>query len=168
MSKIMAIKVLKEMIQQRGFIIASDDENKFTASKNNEETVVVFTNIVSKINIEKVKDFINILHKLNTSNCIIIYNENITSMALKLIENSSDVNIELFTLDELQLNITKHILVPFHERVPENEAVEFKKTYGVKFPILLKSDPICRFYNFKRGDIIKIHRDDFVAYRIVK
>lgn len=167
MSKTIAIQVLKDMISQRGFEISSEDENKII-SKRNDETLIVFTNIINKINIEKVKEIINTLYKLAISNCIIIYSENITSMALKLIENSLELHIELFTLDELQFNITKHVLVPMHEKITDEESVEFKKKYGVKFPILLKSDPVCKFYNFKKGDIIKIHRKDFIAYRIVK
>ena len=93
-------------------------------------------------------------------------------MTKKLIENSVDIKIELFTQEELQYNITKHRLVPKHIKLSSDEAKEFKKTYGLKHPAMILTDPVSRFYDFKRGDVIKIVRmsgeDEFVTYRIVK
>ena len=87
-----------------------------------------------------------------------------------------DIEIELFFEDELQYNITKHILVPEHIRLSNNKAKKFKEKYGTKFPILLINDPISRFFNYKSGDIIKIIRcqkikedsNYYITYRIVK
>ena len=77
--------------------------------------------------------------------------------------------IELFNVDDLQFNITKHILVPLHKKLNKEECKEFKEQYGSSIPVLLKSDPVCRFYNFQKGDIIQItRRNSFVSYRIVR
>ena len=81
-------------------------------------------------------------------------------------------HFELFEENELQYNITKHYLVPKHELLFEKGskgAKEFKEKYSDKFPIILKTDPISRFYGFNKGDIIKVTRKgDVVMYRIVK
>jgi DNA-directed RNA polymerase I, II, and III subunit RPABC1 len=84
-----------------------------------------------------------------------------------------DIKIELFIQEELQYNITKHRLVPEHIRLSPDEAKEFKEKFGLRHPAILLTDPISRFFAYKRGDVIKIMRktgrgDPFVTYRIVK
>ena len=93
-----------------------------------------------------------------------------------MIVESIDIVFELFSVDELQFNITKHRLVPLHQKLNEEESKSFKEKYGLKYQAILTSDPISRFYNYKRGDIIRILRirktndknQYIIAYRIVK
>ena len=109
------------------------------------------------------------MHKMEYKHCIIIYSGSSTPMATKLADSSVEIEIELFTEAELQYNITKHRLVPLHRKLPDEEAEQFKKTYGLKFPVILRTDPISRFYHYKRGDVIKIERKGgFISYRIVR
>jgi len=167
-----AIKTVIEMITQRGYKIITLDDDKIIGSNPNNELIVLFTQPVIKFNIERVKEYISLLHNLNINQCIVIYTDNVTATTKKLVENSVDLKIELFTQEELQYNITKHRLVPEHIRLETNDANKFKKEYGLKHPVLLRSDPVCRFYSFNRGDIIKIVRkidgNEFITYRIVK
>lgn len=88
-------------------------------------------------------------------------------------------DVEIFTRNELQVNITKHILVPNHTRIPFTERDEIKKLLQLyscdtidNFPVLQKNDPVCRFYGGKIGDIFKIKRispitGEYVSYRHV-
>ena len=59
-------------------------------------------------------------------------------------------------------NPTKHILVPKHVKLSENEVSELKKQFSItnnsQLPNILKDDPIVRYYNFKVGDILKIDK----------
>ena len=64
--------------------------------------------------------------------------------------NFIDTTFELFTVTELQFNITTHYLVPTHIMLSESAASDFTKMMGINIPILLKTDPVCRFYNFPR------------------
>ena len=77
------------------------------------------------------------------------------------------MEFELFSIDDLQYNITKHVLQPKFERLSEKEAQDFKKSYGIKFPVLRKDDPISRFYNYKRGDVIRVKRKTTTLLTIV-
>ena len=167
-----AIETVKDMIEQRGYFISEEDDEKFIAVNENKESIVVFTTLVDKFNVDRIKDKIGILNSIDANHCIVIYGNSVTSMAKKLVENSIEKKFELFTQDELQYNITHHCLVPTHVKLPDMEAKDFKKKYGLKFPTLLKTDPVCRFYNFQRGDIIKIIRKDsgttYITHRIVK
>ena len=117
-----------------------------------------------KLTIKVVKDVICFSKKKNAK-CIVVYREDVTASAKKSVE-SLDVQIELFSLKELQLNITKHRLVPLHTAATPEEVEELKNT---KIPLLLASDPIVRFYRFEKGQFIRITRKNgIVVYRQVK
>lgn len=167
-----AIITVTDMIYQRGYKIVESDDEKIIGINNDKENIVVFIQPVVKFNVDRVKEYISLLHKMKMNHCIIIYTDSVTAMTKKLIENSVDIKIEIFTQEELQYNITKHRLVPNHIKLSNKEAKEFKKTHGLKHPTILTTDPVSRFYNFKRGDVIKIVRmngdDEFVTYRLVK
>jgi DNA-directed RNA polymerase I, II, and III subunit RPABC1 len=93
----------------------------------------------------------------------------ITSSTKSTLEKMQDMYIELFLIDDLQYNITKHSLQPRFEKLEYEEGENFKKKYGVKFPVLRVNMPISRFYDYKKGDVILIHRKDgYITYRIVK
>ena len=54
--------------------------------------------------------------------------------------------------------------VPFNK-----ELYDFKKNFGIKFGILRLDRPISRFYDYQKGDVIRITRNDgYINYRIVK
>lgn len=73
-------------------------------------------------------------------------------------------NIEIFHIKELQFNITKHKLQPScFSIINENSQIDnIMKTYNLKsksqLPLILKTDPISKYYGLKSGDIIKITR----------
>lgn len=169
-----ALNTVRNMLEQREYTIRQVDEEKFIGTNEENKSIVVFTTLIEKFNVDRIKEKIVILNAINENHCIVIYNDSITSIAKKSIENSIDKKFELFTLDELQYNITTHRLVPKHVKLSDKEATVFKKRYGVKFPVILTTDPVSRFYNFQRGDIIKIIRKDsstdfpFITHRIVK
>jgi DNA-directed RNA polymerase I, II, and III subunit RPABC1 len=166
-----------ELLNERGYeILDKDDErilgsriNKFT---NAEDQICVFLSITNKFNVESIQEYIYMLKQMEINHCIIVHRENATPVAKKIVEDSKDLIIELFNEDELQCNITKHYLVPKHELVYKKgtkQCIEFKSKYGDKFPTILKSDSVARFYGYERGDIIQITRKNgFVTFRICK
>ena len=80
-----------------------------------------------KLTVKYVKEKFIICRK-NTSDCFIIYTKDVTTSA----KNSLDTiefygNIEIWSIKELQYNITLHSLVPRHEKVTdEQELTEMK------------------------------------------
>lgn len=169
-----AIKVVSEMLIDREYKIEYCDyniENQsnycLKALKEN-NTTLVFINEDDKLNIQGIKDKISSMNKEGANSCIIIYKSNVTSSAKKSLE-TLEYDFELFALHELQLNITRHRLVPRHCHVLPSEKEELEKKYKGKLPILLHTDPISRYYAYKRGDYIRITRKDgSIIYRIVK
>lgn len=163
-----AHEICLEMFTQRGYIIQDYDDDKITAIKQDGKIICAFMANAHKFNTMLVREYISLITKHSVDHCVIVYND-LTSAAKKIIDILPDIVIELFNYRDLQYNITKHILVPKHERLDLDEAEKFKKTYGIKIPVIFKSDPVSKFYAYQRGDIIKITRSDgYVTYRIVK
>lgn len=158
-----------EMFQQRGYDIVDQDEDKITAVKQDGNQICAFMANTPKFNVERVQEYISLMHELGITHSIVVYKESATPMAKKVVNSSNEMIIELFTEEELQYNLTKHVLVPLHERLSEADSEAFKKKYGSKFATILRSDPVSRFYGYSRGDVIKVTRKGgYITYRIVK
>ncbi|AJF60323.1 MAG: DNA-directed RNA polymerase subunit H [Candidatus Diapherotrites archaeon] len=66
--------------------------------------------------------------------------------------------------------LSKHLLVPKHEIVPEEKVGEVLKEYGLnpeRFPRILRDDPTVTEIGAKKGDLIKITRDSITAGRSI-
>lgn len=168
-----AYETCVEMIEHRGYKIVDRDEERILATKPDGTHMCVFVAPSHKFNVESIQEYISMMKKMSLSHCIIVNKDNATPIAKKIIEDSPDLDIELFYVDELQYNITKHYLVPKHElafKKGTKEYTAFKKKYMAdNFPILLKTDAVARFFAFQKGDIIKITRPNgVISYRIVK
>jgi len=166
-----AYEICLEILHQRHYTVIDKDNERILALKPNGEKMCVFTTNSTKFNVETIHEFISMMKKIDINHSIIVYQDNATPVAKKIIEESTELNIELFQVDELQYNITKHFLVPKHQLMYKKNTigcVNFKNKYSSKFPHLQKNDPVARFYGFDTGDIIKITRDDGVMFRIVK
>lgn len=84
-------------------------------------------------------------------------------------------DVEYFTYDELDFDVTTHELVPVHVLVDENELKSVLERYGTdrrRLPQMLSDDPIARYHGAKPGDVMKIYRrsptaGEHVVYRLV-
>ena len=161
---------LQDMLTDRGYVITDNSvEDKMIAKNIYGEEIMVLISMVEKLNINIIKDYIKLIEQLNIPKCIIVYRDQITSSARKVIQNLLHINIEVFTFDELQYNLTLHQYVRPHIKIKDEELKTISEKYGKNLPILLSTDPVSRYYNLKRGDIIKIIRKgDLIAYRMVK
>ncbi|MCC6054317.1 MAG: DNA-directed RNA polymerase subunit H [Thermosphaera sp.] len=76
---------------------------------------------------------------------------------------------------EEEINILEHELVPRHEVVPPQEALELLRKLGIEpwqLPWISADDPVVKAIGAKPGDIIRIIRKsptagEFIAYRYV-
>ena len=108
----------------------------------------------------------------NIYHLILVFNGKLTHTVKNTCLTMTSMRIELYNITEkaLQFNISKHKLVPKHERLTKHEISQFPLSINVnKFPILFDTDPIAVYYDFRPGDIIKITRpSDIITYRIVR
>jgi DNA-directed RNA polymerase subunit H (RpoH/RPB5) len=170
-------KVCIEMFEERNYNCIEKIDDRIVAIKPNGDVINCFLNITPKLNTETTQQYINIMNDLKVNHIIIIYKNIVTSSAKKLIEklpvdktNDINIRIELFIENELKYNILKHVLQPKFQILSNDESQQLKKKYGNKFPIMLKTDPVARFYDCDSGKLIKIicKKTGIVSYRIVR
>lgn len=143
-----------------------------------EESIHVFLNMTKpkikvffatgrKLNIELMKSFVANLQQEHIKHAIIVHDHVITSSTKKLLDHLWDIHVELFQMDELQFNITHHELYARHELLGPEDARQLKNIMK-QLPIILKSDPVVRYFDYRKSDLLRIHRKDgSLCYRIV-
>jgi len=163
--------ILKMFTKRKYQNIDSDDDSRIFATDSQGNQVYAFTDTIQKMNVAEIRERIALMEETKISHCILVYNGTVTPAVTSVIASAPylHMTIELFHVGDLLFDITEHVLVPSHILLSMEEAREFKKKYGDKIPQLLRSDAISRYYNFRKGEIVKvIRRDGHIAYRIVK
>ena len=157
-----AKEICLEMLSQRGYTIV--DTEDIIAIKPNGKQVIVFFNEASSFDTKSMKEIFSIMSERGVDHSIVVYRDKVTPAT-----KTEDMKIELFAEEDLQINITKHRLQPKFEKLNDEESNEFKKLYGLKFGVLRVDRPIARFYDYVRGDVIRITQSNgYINYRIVK
>lgn len=162
-------EIITQMLGDRGYTLLESEGDKMLFNNETEHKILIQFVEDPKLNINTVKDMVAILRENELDHAIIVYNDTITASARKIIDSISEMTIETFVRTELQYNITTHRLQPIFQKCVEEEYEEIKQKWGLKLPTMLKNDPVSKYYNYARGDIIRVTRKNgFVAYRIVK
>jgi DNA-directed RNA polymerases I, II, and III subunit RPABC1 len=82
-------------------------------------------------------------------------------------------HIQIFHSKKLIINITKHEFVPPHIKISDDKKEILIKKYTLNsFPIIKLNDPVVKYYNFQKGDILRIIRNNLNSgyseyYRLV-
>ena len=179
-----------EMLKDRSYNVdnetANVDIDQFVAMYDNEN--INFT-VDDKIHIYFYnenksfgkKDLTTIYSKVKTEigdaiRLMIIINGKCIESIRNELNNLEYQNVEIFTQDQLQFNITKNYLVPKHVLLSEKEKQEVYKKYNTNsndvFQKIRKNDPVAQYYAMKKDDMCKIIRSSpssgiCVSYRVV-
>lgn len=162
------------MFEARKYSSITETEEIISAIKPDSKPIWAFKNIVVKLNIDELNNYLAKMKEAKPAvmHALIVYKTNITPVVNSNIPVLADAGftIEIFQEITLAVNITKHELVSPHTKIDLVEARDLlNKVKKTQLPILLSSDPMCVFYGFCKGDIIKILRKDgTVNYRIVR
>ena len=166
------VQIICEMFGQRGYTdIETNAEGQIFAMKPNSQLVLAFPNPIENSNVEAMQSIIALMGKNEVSHSLIVCSSSPTPAFKTALSKTSDMGltIEVFQAEDLQYNITKHALVPAHIKIPKDEQKKFRELYGVNIPILLRTDPVSKFYNFEKGEIVKIvRRNGYISYRVVR
>ncbi len=190
-------KTLNEMMEDRGY-----EKNK-NANMNKEEFIQEFSkqaklkgvfikigpnnpdnvfrtyyeyNPDPKLNIDTIKNLVEFMKSFNKINSgILISAGKLTQQAkLRIMEINTHIPVETFSIGELVVNITKHVLVPKHILLKPEEKDQLLKRYRIKpsqLPKIFITDPVAKYLGLKRGDVVKIVRfsetaGKYITYRI--
>jgi DNA-directed RNA polymerase subunit H (RpoH/RPB5) len=166
-----AKQICTEMLTQCGYnIISMEDEILKMLNKETNEPIVVFFDNQPKLNKGSISKYMSVMKDEGTTHSIIIYTDSVTNMTSKSVEQSIEMEIELFGMNELQFNITKHRLQPISfEVLGVDDRSRLPHNFVNKIPVMKRTDPISRFYNFKGGNIIQVtDRRGLINYRVVR
>lgn len=157
--------------------------NLYISRTTNEICLVYYTKQMKGKNVvtEHITHFLLLCERLKIRHAIFISETAIHSSCNKILQNDLPFfSIQTFQFDELLINPTKHFLVPRHFKKSKEFKEKFLADNDIKvnqLPIIRNTDPICKYYDFKIGDLIAIARivpyegaivKVFVSYRIVK
>lgn len=121
-----------------------------------------------------IQSIVEELDEYESSHAILIYTQKISTYAavdirqLKALKNKKI--IEPFLEAELQYNITRHKDVPRHIICSNVKKQEIFEKYNVdksKLPQIKVNDPICRYYNASKGQLIKVVRPSESIPRLI-
>merc|ERR1719277_2704344 len=113
---------------------------------------------------------------MNIKEAILVVRQPLTPMAQTAVKEAmAKMRIEVFTENELIVNITDHELVPKHVPLSEEEKIQLLNRYKLKstqLPRVQVTDPIARYFGMQREQVMKIIRPSetagrYVTYRVV-
>lgn len=133
------------------------------------ETTSVFFHNEDRVGVKQLRAW---CEQSSSQTLIIVSLEGPTSFTRKETEQY-ERNVHFFTFKELCVNITRHALVPKHEKVnSEEKTTNLFLKHPEDLPRLYSNDKVSLYYDYQPGDIIKITRtvaysEPFVYYRLV-
>ena len=99
--------------------------------------------------------------RLSTSQCrhlLVVHNQPITSFAKKEVvemQKKDGMVVETFATDDLQFDLTSHVLVPRHTVVKPAHVASMGAS-PEDLPVLLASDPVARWHHWGPGTVVRV------------
>lgn len=184
-----------EMVSDRGYVIPShmlaitfeqfsiqyDQKNidLYIENEDNAKKYYVYFHVDKAFGKNDMKSVIQkIINQYNDDNIgiIILLKDKESTSILKEKSKPLYKNVELFEQHKMTFNITKHVFVPKHVLLTQEEEAEVLDKYQAtknKFPKMSIQDPVAKYYGMKSDQMVKILRNDpevglSISYRIVK
>lgn len=147
-----------KMLHRRGYTKITEEMPEYIKMiDDNDKCIIVFFVQHTKVKIDIVKMIIS--KAKYVYNIIIIHAKSLTPDAKYTLSYNKLFYFETFSFDEMMYD-------PI-EIVPTHILFTGKINDVMKLPIILLSDIIVRYYDFKKGSIIEIEDDGFISYRRV-
>ena len=137
---------------------------------------IAFTYIKDYGDVKNTVDFLKDEHDLSSNDTLVlVLSNNEDIVGTKKIQKSlhdyyiklGGCTVQIFRIDELAFNITKHNLVPHHRLMNPLEVDNLINKYSLssvkQLPIMFVTDPISKYYNFKVGNVCEITRTNVLS-----
>lgn len=146
----------------------------FAQSKIKSKTAVFISKMQRSFIKEHLEEVIKLIKGTGVQNLICVVHKRLNDQAIKV----DKLKVSFLYHWELYSNPTKHFLVPTHELLSEEAEIDLFKnsTFGdkSKLPKIKISDPICRWFGAKLGNVFMIRRNVLdgsalfeISYRVV-
>ncbi|GIQ86028.1 archaeal RpoH /eukaryotic RPB5 RNA polymerase subunit, partial [Kipferlia bialata] len=124
----------------------------------------------AKMRVSDIDDELRKAKDASLTKMILVLAEPITKQCRKRAEQEDGIEFEFFRDDDLVVNITKHVLVPKHELLTEEQKAEVLAEYKCsldQLPRIMVTDPIARYLGLKPNDVVRITRKSETAGRYI-
>jgi DNA-directed RNA polymerase subunit H (RpoH/RPB5) len=188
------LTTLHEMLQDRKYQVTEPDAKKtasilenvveaqtyydsqevlFVAQKD-QHTIRIMNPKEEKLAIDTVRKYVERVENEGPLCSILIVIQNITPAARQIVQSCKQ--FEMFYEKHLYRNITKHVYYAPHTALSDTEEQAVLKQYKCdkdNFPVLLKSDAVARYFNWKTGTMVKTETRvggasaPYITYRVV-
>lgn len=133
--------------------------NIFSINLPKINTVIIYVLSV-KQRINDIKRFVEDNDSDQGTSYILVVNEKLNATDQGKL-NAYD--FQIFNLNTLQYNISKHELVPKHELIKDQKEIQnIMEQYQLRsvnqFPYILRTDPMAKYLNAKVGNLMKVTR----------
>ncbi|CAJ1959001.1 unnamed protein product [Sphenostylis stenocarpa] len=141
-------------------------------SSNTVQVAFAGTENIKKVTVMNICS--QIVDRRSLKSLILIVESQMTSFAKKEL-NHLPFKVEMIRIEDLFVNITKHVLQPKYEILSDEEKKALLTKYKLdekQLPYMLKTDVIARYYAWEKGEVVKITHtgpmvDSHVTYRYV-
>lgn len=162
------LRTMVDMLRDRGYNIGNDcrtigditykiqENDPILYGDSPEGKIVVFFHNEERVGVKQLRTW---YEQYSDSSIIIVSLEGPTAFTKREAEQNYE-NVQFFTFQSLCINVTKHALVPKHEKLTKSERdqLNYSVSSSEEWPKLYTSDAISQYYNYKPGDLIKITR----------
>lgn len=170
--------IVNEMLNDRGFETKNvldlvnfnkQIENNFNDIyyKNKDECIYVFIFKENKIQKKNIIEYVDNIYKSNKVKkygiLFLLFDKQVL-VYKKEVSDKYDIDIEVFLINNLQINISKHEYQPEFFLLNYDEKEELLEKYNKEnLPQIKFDDPINQYYNGKIDDIYKIIRNNMIG-----
>ena len=155
------------------------DEMEFIVSDEIFDDILVHWHIPHKLGSQELTNLISRMREMDIKRALVLVENSVTHCAKATLNRlkQEGTYIDVFTMEEIQFNISHHSLVPKHEVCSHEEKAQLMKAYAVdrtQLPNIKTTDPMARYLGVTKGQLIRITRDSdtmvghkTISYRLV-
>lgn len=174
--------VVLDLLHDRGYTNIKecvDSEDEFYSVLNEQDMITLNATSEEKycfvfwfskpIELNRMKKVIKIIDEVKTTKRKkgILISLGWTPKVKNIVTVEQSELFDVFTLEEMQYNPTKHLLVPEQKVLTDEEKVEFLETYDLKqeqLPKIHVTDRIACWYDWKIGDVVREDDEGVITY----
>jgi DNA-directed RNA polymerase subunit H (RpoH/RPB5) len=163
---------LCEMLEDRGFTLVVDDalltgderthlrEMPIVATNDDGDLLAVDYCLEPKMSVKALRKLVATVNACCRLACIIsVVHHSVTPYAVK--EQQQEERLQIFKYHELMFNVTQHVLVPLHVRVPAADVPALLQRLGAKIdqiPAIFSNDPVVRYHGWPPSTMVCVER----------
>lgn len=175
------LKTTIEMLKDRNYehiqacqtideVVQNMNDNRFIVCGNGTQVVHVFFHNDERLGVKQLRSWVE---QSAADNIIVVSLDGPTAFTRKEAENQFP-HVQFFLFKDLCVNITRHCLVPKHEKIESTSDLPLPFTTSKnELPGLYTTDKVAQYYAYAPGDVIRITRTAGVQepvyyYRMVR